>query len=275
MPTTTTYPIFWLPQGVHFESDGPDARYEGLMARFFKDVGGTPYYNILTQYSTNGHGHPVRNGPIQNASTFGGSYVDSTPYPHAGTVDDPLQASDVEAEVARAMQANHWTPGLNKLYVVFLGANVNLCQGDPALAPCTFTKGHFFCAYHGSMWQDDQPVIYSVQPDAYSLDPCRYNVADPSPNGDVAADTNLSLVSHELFEAVSDPMGFGWRDNADSTEIGDKCQTDFGAYGADGGNITLHGDRYLLQSQWSNATQSCVLGYRPGKLQGLAKTASR
>jgi hypothetical protein len=44
-------------------------------------------------------------------------------------------------------------------------------------------------------------------------------------------------------------------------EIGDKCATAFGALRADGSNITLaHGDRYLLQKEWSNLAGGCTFG---------------
>ena len=94
MPTSTTYPIFWLPAGRHFQPDGNDAQFEAGVAQFFRDIGGTHSYNIVTQYSKDAQGSLVKNGPILNQSTLGGSWVDTTAYPHTGTSQDPLQLSD-------------------------------------------------------------------------------------------------------------------------------------------------------------------------------------
>src|SRR6478609_1156419 len=52
MPTTTTYAIWWLPAGNHFEPPtgnaatdaANDTRYENLLIRYFNDVGGSDIY---------------------------------------------------------------------------------------------------------------------------------------------------------------------------------------------------------------------------------------
>src|ERR1700732_2729250 len=53
MLTPTVYNIFWLPSG-HFETVGAgaagDTSYENLINRFFGDVGGNNFYNIVRQY---------------------------------------------------------------------------------------------------------------------------------------------------------------------------------------------------------------------------------
>src|SRR5579872_1116389 len=67
MRRSTTYAIFWLPAGTHFEPAGSDTRYENRVRSFLRDVGDTSYYNILTEYSKN-RGAIVRGGPIENAS---------------------------------------------------------------------------------------------------------------------------------------------------------------------------------------------------------------
>jgi hypothetical protein len=47
MTSFTAYLIFWLPPGVHFSSSVSDANYEQLVSRYFEDVGGSPFYNIV------------------------------------------------------------------------------------------------------------------------------------------------------------------------------------------------------------------------------------
>ena len=82
-----------------------------------------------------------------------------------------------------------------------------------------------------------------------------------SPNHDPIADAVLNVVSHEHFEAVTDPLIKGWYDNiADEGEIADKCEYRVGEVAPNGGNVTLaNGHSYLLQMEWSNKIQDCAL----------------
>ena len=46
--------------------------------------------------------------------------------------------------------------------------------------------------------------------------------------------------------------------------MGDKCVTNYGPLGSDGGNVTLaNGHRYIVQEEWSLHDQDCVLSYTP------------
>ncbi len=63
----TAYLLFWLPNGYVFEPNGNSSRFEHLMEQYFQDVGGTPFYNILSQYYDN------QGGSVRNVVTLGGS----------------------------------------------------------------------------------------------------------------------------------------------------------------------------------------------------------
>ena len=83
-----------------------------------------------------------------------------------------------------------------------------------------------------------------------------------SPNGDAQADGEIPLLSHEIFEAVTDPAynfrGKAWQDN-NGKEISDKCETAAANLprNAEGENIYLHGDPYRIGSRWSNYVSGC------------------
>jgi hypothetical protein len=81
------------------------------------------------------------------------------------------------------------------------------------------------------------------------------------PNNDYYADPEINILSHELFEAVSDPLLNAWTDSF-SSEIGDKCAWNFGTVNPDGSNLALNGHKYLVQLEWSNYN-GCVLSYGP------------
>jgi hypothetical protein len=240
MATTTTYAIYWLPAGAHFEPSGRDAHYRAVIERFLRDVGGTPFYGLLTQYSRDEHGHLVRNGPIANRSAFAGAYVDPTPYPHARYGRTVLMAADLVALAHRVFTATGWTPGRNKLFLFFLAAGI-------------YPPEH--CASHGAaaLAKGAPPVIFAILGEEASLD-CHYGIRHPlRPTGDAVADGEISDLSHELFETVTDPLdplAPAWYHQSDQGEIGDRCEGTLTT-------VVLHGHRYVVQKEWSNQDGRC------------------
>jgi hypothetical protein len=252
MSTTRTYAIFWLPSGRHFEPHGSDGRYERLIIRFLRDVGGTPYYGLLAQYSRSPRGTPVRSGPIRNVSSLGGSYLDTSPYVPPATKAEPLTQAQIIMEVVSVALKKRWPTDPPSLFFVFTAAGAQLCY-DFRLG-CTSRD---LCA-----WHDGVPYgpIYAEIPDAASHRRCE---VAPSPNHDVVADSAINTMTHELFEAVTDPVpctGFttGCHRKA-GREIGDPCEFRFGHRNPDGSDVVLHDHTYLVQKEWSNRVGKCVL----------------
>lgn len=255
----TAYLLFWLPNGYVFEPDGNSSRFEHLMEQYFQDVGGTPFYNILTQYYDN------QGGPVRNVVTLGGSFADTQPYPQAGTISDPLLDGDIVHEIDRVLDAKNgaWVTDDDHMVFVFTGLNVQECSGQTANDGCTFTSHNAeadFCAYHSNSFNNN--LIYAYIP---VVDGCLDTPTFTTPNHDQIADAIISIVSHEQFEAVSDPSLQGWFDNTSyEGEMADKCVTNFGPIRADGSNVTLaHDHRYIVQEEWSLHDQACVLSYAP------------
>jgi len=254
MHISINYAIFWLPSGKSFEqSSGTDSSYISLIDRFLNDTSGTSYYNILNQYPDDISGTPL------DKSILGGSYLDTTPYPVAGTTANPLHDSDIQTEVTNAMKANNWVPGPNKIFHVFTGYGIQSCFDPPNNNICTFDA---YCAYHSFFAKGSQSTIYSNMPDVHSLSiSCTPPGLSP-PNHDSFADPEINVLSHELFEAVSDPLLNAWTDIY-GNEIGDKCAWNFGNnVNPDGSNLVINGHKYLVQLEWSNYN-GCVLSYGP------------
>ena len=252
--TLTAYTIFWSPHSTLSTS------YRTLINRYFQDVGGSSFYNVLAQYGQ-------LPGPtyIQNVSTLGGTWIDTSPYPVDGSPSHPLSDADIENEVTRALSQNSsWNPaGLGKMYFVYTEAGIESCV-DPAAGysnlVCTLgvsSPNPGYCAYHSALGTINDPVIYANM--AYGETwpgGCRGFVT--SPNGDVAADGEISMSSHEQFEAVTDPLFNAWYDSDFSGEIGDKCADIYGSTAGDGHNVTLNGHPYIVQLEWSNADNDGV-----------------
>jgi len=78
-----------------------------------------------------------------------------------------------------------------------------------------------------------------------------------SPNDDPGADAMISVMSHELEEAATDPQGTGWYDST-GAENADKCAWTFGTtFTAPNGataNMTMGGRNWLIQRNWVNAS---------------------
>jgi hypothetical protein len=246
MQTTTTYLIFWNPDGSTITNAA-----KGLETQFLTDVGGN-YYNILSQYYDNDGGttHNIR--PVTH---FGGAYTDTTAYPHDGSTSHPVTDGDVQQEVQRAFNAHpEWqAPGLNTLYHVVLGEGIEFCE-DNDKSYCTYSTGtHGIGAYHSSFSVDGTDVVYAND----GNDAGRSCFGESTSPNDYDADGDVSTMSHEMFEAITDPLGSAWRTPSSrpdygGQEIGDLCAYQYGTTATDGTNLVMNGHKYQVQEEWSN-----------------------
>ena len=226
-PTTTSYTIFWRPSGTVMSP-----KYATLMDRYLSDAGGSGIYGMATVYNGS-------NGYVQNQSTFGGTWTDTTPYPK------PLTARDLREEIATAIKANGWPTGLTSQFFLFTAKGA--------------IKAVNYCAYHSYFnlnGNKNDPVVYAFVPYVGYENGC-----DPpygiSPNDDVASDGSIESVEHEQMEAVTDPLLNAWYD-PHWGEIGDICIFGFGVpTGKNGANAALNRHPYFLQELWSQPMQGC------------------
>jgi hypothetical protein len=224
--TTKTFNIYWKPAGT-FMAPG----YEMLMNRFLKDAGGSDIYQVGTTYSGS-------NGQVQNVSTFGGSWIDLTPYPKN------ISDADLQTEITKAIAANGWPVGLGSQFFIYTSKHAIPSVG--------------FCAYHSAFLlggHGTSPVVYGFIPYVGYVNGCNppYNI---SPNNNVDADGSIISVSHEQMEMVTDPLLNSWF--GVGGEIGDICVISFGVPFASGGaNLMAHGDPYIVQEEWEQTALSC------------------
>jgi len=259
MHSAISYAIFWLPTGYHFDTptidpqyaNASDAHYEALVAQYLRDLSNTAYYSIVQQYTD-------ISGAPGTATSLGGSWIDTSPYPNSeGTRTNPLQDSDLQAEVTKAMTANSWAAGNGSTFFVLTGHNVFGCAGSS----CSYSS---YCAYHSAfLAANGQNVIYADVPDPGNGNSgsCLATAATgaTAPNSGAFADSAVNLVAHEGFEAVTDPLFNGWYYQDTDHEIGDECVWKFGPLAGDGSDISLNGHRYLVQEMWSNKAGGCYI----------------
>lgn len=232
------YMIFWEPTGSVVATN-----YNATLAQFFGDVGGSTLYGVATQYYQT-TGSTQQN--IANTSAAGGTWTDTSTYPST-----TLQDSDMQAEVSKAIAANHWPTGIGNEYFVFLAQGENECMGSS----CSFSN---YCAYHGDYALSGATVLYAAMPYAGTdLAGCGIQTGGGTPNG-AATDAEISVASHEMMETVTDPLLSAWFD-ASGSEIGDKCAYTYGPTAANGSDLTINGHPYIVQEEFSNSAVGCAV----------------
>ena len=223
----------------------------GDPATFLADLGKSQFIHLLDQYVGN---------YADGRYTVGTSFFTANPIPAS---DHTLRRQDILALVHAA--ASQSGSGLGHLYHVFLPQGVDVCMAPGFCYSPDVPDQWAFCALHSSAtFSDLGLVIFSLQP-YQNVFGCSVP-PHGTPNGQTADSTNNSL-SHEVFEAVTDPIvGRSWTVRqgqiASGEEMADLC-TLF-AFGPDGnvyanpGNAKLNGRHYTLQAEYSNLVHGCL-----------------
>jgi len=170
----------------------------------------------LAEYSVPGKsiGHGKRTASLNFTASEPGKSVS----------DAKIQTMLQDEIAAGILPAN--TP--NSLYFVFLPPGAQVEQGGSKSCQT-------FCGYHDATAGN---IFYAVMP---------YPGCTGCEGGLAVPDALTSTSSHELCEAITDPVpGSGWYDDANG-EIGDICAWK---------TKTLGG--YVVQLEWSNSADACV-----------------
>jgi len=119
-------------------------------------------------------------------------------------------------------------PTANTLYFVYLPTGVRVVQGGGSSCQA-------FCGYHSDIGGQ---IFYAAMP---------YPGCQGCTGGLSAFDALTSTSSHELCEAITDPIpGRGWYDDVHG-EIGDICAWKTKKLG-----------QYTVQLEWSNKSNNCI-----------------
>jgi hypothetical protein len=114
------------------------------------------------------------------------------------------------------------------------------------------------CGWHKFNSQYNLKYAWIGNPETQCPQSC--SAQSVSPNGNSGADAMVSIIAHELAEAVSDPNLNAWYD-ASGNEDADKCAWTFGSeYLLSNGayyNIVVNGLAYLIQQLWKIPSQTC------------------
>lgn len=220
----------------------------GNPEQFLQSLAGSNFIHITDQYAGRSD---------NNRYTVGGrASVIFSQLPHELTDSNMLA-------VVHAVASLTSQTGYGHIYHIFLPPGTDECQ-DSSLTHCyspDLPSSFYFCAYHGSAtFSDIGHVLYTVEP-YQNVGGC--NLAPGSPNGGLV-DSTSNILSHELFETITDPDGTGWWNTASNAlfgeEIGDECSfiifLPSGVY-FDPPAFRVGGKRYAVQSEYDNYGHSC------------------
>jgi uncharacterized repeat protein (TIGR02543 family) len=294
-PVTIT-PIYWTSSPSSFAPT-----YQGITEKFISDIAAasgssTDFLSVLTQYYSGTSSTPILNSfvagtPINDTDTYptsGGCTADTgAVYSDSSGYSACLTNAQIETEISSVLSAHSLPSDLNHLYLMYLPKGVESClatANNTGGGSCTLSsQGGAFCGYHSYFASGLSDTVYADLPyaiaDSPSLETCSSDggtlsgggtVGNQSPNGNVDADTEISVTSHEIGESLTDPNLNAWYDST-GNEVGDDCEYIYGdslAFGGTPGaeyNQTINGDHYFIQEQFSdyqysnNANYSCAL----------------
>jgi len=214
-----------------------------IIPDFLSSEGDSPYYNINTTYY-NGSGTTVSSN-----ITYKGSITDSI-YSQGTSLSD----AQIQTIVSSAISSGKLARDVNGMYFVLTSSDVTANSGF-----CTQ-----YCGWHthGTISGSDIKYAFVGNPDRC---PSACAAQTTSPNGNAGADGMVSIIAHELEEAVTDPDLNAWFDSR-GAENADKCAWTFGttyttANGAHA-NMKLGTRDYLIQQNWLNVGSGvCALAW--------------
>lgn len=234
-PVINTPTIYLIWYGNWNQSNGSDTPAgQQIIRDWAVSIGGTPYFQINSGYSTS--------KPISGNVLYGGQTTDT------GTRTS-LSDTQIRTVVNNAISSNRLPYNPNGVYFVVTASNVTASSGF-----CTQ-----YCGWHTVGNLTNGKVRYSFVGNAKRcLSSCAAQ-STVSPNGNPGVDGAISVMSHELEEATTDPDLNAWYDSG-GAENADKCAWTFGHFqfqttnGA-WANMTFGGRNWLIQRNlWRSGT---------------------
>ncbi|HET8706057.1 MAG TPA: hypothetical protein VFM46_07125 [Pseudomonadales bacterium] len=218
------------------------AKTKQVITTFITSLTGSPLYNINTSYTDS------KNQSVVNIVQLVAQTSDNY------TQGKSLTDYGVTMSVYKALLNGKLPKDKNGVYFVLSSPDVKESSGF----------GTKYCGWHSYFTLMNVQYKFSFVGNPLKIAPKSCGVKTPSPNGDPGGDAMVSVLYHELSEAVTDPMLNAWYDSL-GNENGDKCSWTYGTtYTSQNAlyNVTLGGKNWLIQQNWVNAAGGyCALSY--------------
>jgi Phosphate-induced protein 1 conserved region len=226
MGTPAIYLIFYGNWNNATGSNTPAGRQ--IILDWAAGIGTTSRYSINDSFDTSGNN-------VSGNATFGGYTIKT------GSYKTRLRDSEILAQVDSAITSGALGPfNPNGVYFLVTSSDITASSGF-----CTQ-----YCGWHSYSAKSYGALKYSFIGNAdRCLNGCAAQAV--SPNGNAGVDGTISILTHELEEAHTDPQLNAWYD-ASGYENSDKCAWTFGHFQwqAPNGawaNVAFGGRNYLIQ----------------------------
>jgi hypothetical protein len=251
----TVTPIYWAPPeaGYAFPAD-----YVSLINGYIANVAAasntdTNVYSINTEYYDLFGGQPNH---VKYNIKAGTPIVHRRPLPTRrckptnGGTGTCITEAQLLTELRAVVKARHLPVGLAHFYPVFIPPGVETKGTDGDSSATTY------CAWHTYDTAGGGTIIYGNEP--YPEEGC---IGPQSPNHNPTADAAIDTLSHEINEAITDPLLDAWQDEVGS-ENADICANNYGpplgfsdpqAPETTGYNQVINGGLYSTQTEFSNS----------------------
>mmetsp|Transcript_12328 Transcript_12328/g.16942 ORF Transcript_12328/g.16942 Transcript_12328/m.16942 type:complete len:980 (+) Transcript_12328:88-3027(+) len=234
--TVTVYNIYYGD----FISNINQRNSRTLLDYLAANIGGSDYYNILTDYYQVIKGNTTK---ISNSVVFGRSVTTATSVPAGSDFSD----TDAINTIVNLINTGTVPLDQNAVYFIIFPGNFNVLNPPGWL--------YAWCGYHSSFTlSTGETLKYAVMGDpTTSSDPilCSELVAGTI-NGNIGGDSMASTYAHELADTVTDAY-LAWNivDGTSTIEIADLCTWDFGVNtNVVNWNTVIGTKKFLLQRLW-------------------------
>jgi hypothetical protein len=212
LANVTVFTIFW---GKLWGVTASSKPMMNNLNKFFASILASPAIGQLSEYSV--PGQAIGYGKLVGTKVINANAP-------VGSVTDTAIRAQLKRWIAAGTVPK---PTKNMLYFIYLDPGITSIMGGSKSCQS-------YCGYHDNVGK----VYYAVMP---------YPTCNGCLGGMSAFDALTGTSSHELCEAITDPVpGSGWYDNTNG-EIGDICAWNFKKVGA-----------YTVQLEWSNLQGKCV-----------------
>lgn len=214
------------------------------MEMFYQQVVNNSYLDWLCEYQTNIkdiNGNQGTNQVIGRGSFLINAQITPDDARNGTTITD----QNIRDELTAQFDADNLPkPDANTVYMIHFPQGKTVRSGADISCQA-------FCAYHWNFDYRGQQAYYGVHPDL-ATGGCQDVCGD-----DGVFKNQTAVASHELVEMITDPEPRSGWDDPDNDEIGDICAHQHATIkGGDGRS-------YVVQKQWSNVANSCVVTRDP------------
>jgi hypothetical protein len=214
-PLLQNVQVFTIYWGKLWGSAGSSQQMMADLNQFFTDILVSPLLDQLSEYNVSGQ--------VIGHGSFLGTKVINTNAPVGSVTDSAIKAQLAKWIKSGTVPKNNQ----NTLYFIYLDPGIVSIMGGGKSCQS-------YCGYHNNAGK----VYYALMP---------YPTCSGCLGGMNAIDALTGTSSHELCEAITDPVpGSGWYDHVNG-EIGDICAWNFKKVAG-----------YTVQLEWSNQQNQCV-----------------